>query len=180
MYRVMLYCNLFSDSRFNLDELDSLDNETIQNIRCQCTAVLNGYLLDEILELNSPIHFLRGLLVKLVQDELTGICAGWTSSCLPALQVCRKPGKSAITTCSLKIWASTYSSTTTSSSQATSDTCLKKYARLARQKEDFLSKSEFRKYTTSESPPPKFSHEKLGVAIILAHFNTSSEAGGGV
>ncbi|KAJ7939651.1 hypothetical protein B0H13DRAFT_1850420 [Mycena leptocephala] len=48
-----------------------------------------------------------------------------------------------------------------------------------RQNEDFLSKSEFRIYATSESPPPKFSHKKLDVAIILAHFNTSSEAGGG-
>ncbi|KAJ7939650.1 hypothetical protein B0H13DRAFT_2497473 [Mycena leptocephala] len=69
----MLYCNLLSDSRFNLDEIDSLDDETIQNIRRQRTAVLNGYLLDKILELNSSIHFLRGLLEKLVQDELTGV-----------------------------------------------------------------------------------------------------------
>ncbi|KAJ7937632.1 hypothetical protein B0H13DRAFT_1852267 [Mycena leptocephala] len=71
MYRIMLYCNLFSGSRFNLDEIDIV--ETIQNIRRQRTAVLNAYPLDEILELNSSVHFMRSLLEKLVQDELTGV-----------------------------------------------------------------------------------------------------------
>ncbi|KAJ7940093.1 hypothetical protein B0H13DRAFT_1850286 [Mycena leptocephala] len=230
MYRIMLYCNLFSDSRFSPDEIDSLDDETIQNIRRQRTAVLNGYLLHKILELNSSIHFLRGLLEKLVQDELTGVeyydlC--WVDILLSAgpasvLQAWEErdynvlaedlgfgasPSFSFMTVdlfvddnklFSGYFWHVFEKVCTTrklppakeddsgrggraaiSSSHKPSIKVNKSLIYSYRQNEDFLSKSEFRIYATSESPPPKFSHEKLDVAIILAHFNTSSEAGGG-
>ncbi|KAJ7777749.1 hypothetical protein B0H14DRAFT_2631485 [Mycena olivaceomarginata] len=100
-------------SRYNVDEIDGLDEKTIQKIRCQRTAVLNAYPLNEILELYSSVCFLRGLLEDIMKDELTrteeddaSLTCGWTSSCPLALPVCCKPGKSAITKCSLKIWAS--------------------------------------------------------------------------
>ncbi|KAJ7885355.1 hypothetical protein B0H14DRAFT_2699498 [Mycena olivaceomarginata] len=73
LYRIMLYCNLFSGSRYNLDEIDRLDDKTAQTIWRQRTAVLNAYPLDEILELHSSVVFLRGLLLELMRNELTEV-----------------------------------------------------------------------------------------------------------
>ncbi|KAJ7900688.1 hypothetical protein B0H14DRAFT_2671462 [Mycena olivaceomarginata] len=72
LYRIMLYCNL-SGSRYNLDEIDRLDDKTAQTIWRQRTAVLNAYPLDEILELHSSVVFLRGLLLELMRSELTEV-----------------------------------------------------------------------------------------------------------
>ncbi|KAJ7825157.1 hypothetical protein B0H13DRAFT_1918767 [Mycena leptocephala] len=49
-----------------------MDEETIKKIWRQRTAVLNAYPPDEILEIYSSVCFLRGLLEKLMEDELTG------------------------------------------------------------------------------------------------------------
>jgi hypothetical protein len=72
MYRILLYCELFSGSHYHLNEIDNMDEETIKKIWRQRTAVLNAYPPDEILEICSSVCFLRGLLKKLVEDELMG------------------------------------------------------------------------------------------------------------
>jgi hypothetical protein len=70
MYRIMLYCELFNGSRWNLDEIDILDEEIFNRIWSQRTAVLDTYPLDEILEIYSSVHFLRGMIEKLMVNEL--------------------------------------------------------------------------------------------------------------
>ncbi|KAJ7922070.1 hypothetical protein B0H13DRAFT_2317831 [Mycena leptocephala] len=70
MYRVMLYCELFGGSHYHLNEIDNLDEGTIKKVWRQRTAVLNAYPLDQILEIYSPVGFLRSLLEKLMEDEL--------------------------------------------------------------------------------------------------------------
>ncbi|KAJ7927071.1 hypothetical protein B0H13DRAFT_1598985 [Mycena leptocephala] len=70
MYRIMLYCELFNGSRWNLDEIDILDEQIFHRIWSQRTAVLDTYPLDEILEIYSSVHFLRGLIEKLMGNEL--------------------------------------------------------------------------------------------------------------
>ncbi|KAJ7504006.1 hypothetical protein B0H11DRAFT_1983287 [Mycena galericulata] len=71
MYRILPYCELFSGSHYHLNEIDNMDEETIKKIWRQRTAVLSTYLPDEILEIYSSVCFLRGLLEKLMEDELT-------------------------------------------------------------------------------------------------------------
>ncbi|KAJ7867353.1 hypothetical protein B0H14DRAFT_2731228 [Mycena olivaceomarginata] len=70
MYRIMLYCELFNGSRWNLDEIDILDEQIFNHIWSQRTAVLDTYPLDEILEIYSSVHFLRGMIEKLMVNEL--------------------------------------------------------------------------------------------------------------
>jgi hypothetical protein len=65
--------SFLSGSRYNLDEIDRLDDRTTQTIWRQRTAVLNAYPLDEILELHSSVVFLRGLLLELMRNELTEV-----------------------------------------------------------------------------------------------------------
>ncbi|KAJ7904878.1 hypothetical protein B0H13DRAFT_1881555 [Mycena leptocephala] len=72
MYRILLYCELFGGSQYHLNEIDNMDEETIKKIWHQRTAVLNAYPPDEILEMYASVCFLRGLLEKLMEDELTG------------------------------------------------------------------------------------------------------------
>ncbi|KAJ7893654.1 hypothetical protein B0H14DRAFT_2684428 [Mycena olivaceomarginata] len=62
--------NLFNGSRWNLDEIDILDEQIFNRIWSQRTAVLNTYPLDEILEIYSSVHFLRGMIEKLMVNEL--------------------------------------------------------------------------------------------------------------
>ncbi|KAJ7820832.1 hypothetical protein B0H14DRAFT_2599697 [Mycena olivaceomarginata] len=90
--------NIYSSigSHYHLNEIDNMDEKTIKKIWRQRTAVLNAYPPDEILEIYSSVCFLRGLLEKLMEDELT-----WTGD-----EVCGKPGKRAITTYSLMLWGS--------------------------------------------------------------------------
>ncbi|KAJ7793607.1 hypothetical protein B0H14DRAFT_3559551 [Mycena olivaceomarginata] len=61
---------LFNGSRWNLDEIDILDEQIFNRIWSQRTAVLDTYPLDEILEIYSSVHFLRGLIEKLMGNEL--------------------------------------------------------------------------------------------------------------
>ncbi|KAJ7851178.1 hypothetical protein B0H14DRAFT_3451567 [Mycena olivaceomarginata] len=85
------------------------NSEVLAPSRCQLTAVLNAYPLNEILELYSSICFLRGLLETLMKDVLTRTEDDdlWQDILLSAgLPVCCNPGKSAITKCLVKIWAS--------------------------------------------------------------------------
>ncbi|KAJ7878095.1 hypothetical protein B0H14DRAFT_3779665 [Mycena olivaceomarginata] len=53
MYRILLYCELFSGSHYHLNEIDNMDEKTIKKIWRQRTAVLNAYPPDEILEIYS-------------------------------------------------------------------------------------------------------------------------------
>ncbi|KAJ7937943.1 hypothetical protein B0H13DRAFT_2302413 [Mycena leptocephala] len=70
MYRIVLYCELFNGSRWNLDEIDILDEQIFNRIWSQRTAILDTYPLVEILEIYSSVHFLRGLIEKLMGNEL--------------------------------------------------------------------------------------------------------------
>ncbi|KAJ7909568.1 hypothetical protein B0H13DRAFT_1877615 [Mycena leptocephala] len=109
MYCILLYCAQFSSSHCHRNEIDNMDEETIKKIWRQRTAVLSAYPPDEILEICSSVCFLRGLLEKLMEAELTGTGDEdlyWLEILPLALPVCGKPGKRVITTYSLKIWAS--------------------------------------------------------------------------
>ncbi|KAJ6541070.1 hypothetical protein DFH09DRAFT_1041602 [Mycena vulgaris] len=68
-YRIMLYCNLFPGDRYSLDEIEDLDDDVIDKIRRQRTAVLNQYPTDELLELFSVVKFLTGIFCDIVADE---------------------------------------------------------------------------------------------------------------
>ncbi|KAJ7878129.1 hypothetical protein B0H14DRAFT_2711838, partial [Mycena olivaceomarginata] len=61
MYRIMLYCELFNGSRWNLDEIDILDEQIFNHLWSQRTAILEIY---------SSVHFLRGMIEKLMVNEL--------------------------------------------------------------------------------------------------------------
>ncbi|KAJ7841926.1 hypothetical protein B0H14DRAFT_3693301 [Mycena olivaceomarginata] len=60
MYRIMLYCNQFPGSGFI-----QYDDESIEDIRKQRTAVLSEYSTNELLQLHSAVKFLRRIFFKL-------------------------------------------------------------------------------------------------------------------
>jgi hypothetical protein len=60
MYRIMLYCNQFPGSGFI-----QYDDESIEDIRKQRTAVLSEYSTNELLQLHSAVKFLRRIFFNL-------------------------------------------------------------------------------------------------------------------
>ncbi|KAJ7938808.1 hypothetical protein B0H13DRAFT_1851390 [Mycena leptocephala] len=72
IFLFLIGTHLFGGSHYHLNEIDNMDEETIKKIWRQRTAVLNAYPPDEILEMYASVCFLRGLLEKLMEDELTG------------------------------------------------------------------------------------------------------------
>ncbi|KAK6981647.1 hypothetical protein R3P38DRAFT_3113885 [Favolaschia claudopus] len=70
MYRIMLYCRLFSGGRYTLEDIENLEEEGgIQQIQNQRTAVLSEYPTDELLQLYAVVCFLRGILEHVIDDE---------------------------------------------------------------------------------------------------------------
>ncbi|KAF8179332.1 hypothetical protein K438DRAFT_1254882 [Mycena galopus ATCC 62051] len=61
-YRIMLYCNIFPASRYNLDELANMEKDTVKAIQRQRTAVLKEYPTDELLEVYAVACFMRDVL----------------------------------------------------------------------------------------------------------------------
>lgn len=61
MYRIKLYCALFPGDRYGFEELEDMDDDTIQKIERQRTAVLNEYLTDELLQLYSVLKFMKSI-----------------------------------------------------------------------------------------------------------------------
>jgi hypothetical protein len=58
MYRIMLYCHLFPGNRYSQEDIDPDDEELIDKIRKQRTAILSEYPTDDLRELNSAVKFL--------------------------------------------------------------------------------------------------------------------------
>ncbi|KAK7007517.1 hypothetical protein R3P38DRAFT_3027741 [Favolaschia claudopus] len=69
MYRIMLYCRLFPGDRYTLDEIEDLEEEGIQQIQKQRTAVLAEYATDELMQLYAVVRFLCGILEHVIGDE---------------------------------------------------------------------------------------------------------------
>ncbi|KAJ7913059.1 hypothetical protein B0H13DRAFT_1874225 [Mycena leptocephala] len=152
--------------------------------------------VDEILELNSSVHFMRSLLEKLVQDKLTGVeyydlC--WVDILLSAgptsvLQAWELPAKDLGFDLFVNdnklfsgyafegVWTNRKlppakedddsgrggRAAISSSHEPSSIKVNKSLIYSYRQNEDFLRKSEFRIYATSESPPPKIFPRDIG------------------
>ncbi|KAJ7678652.1 hypothetical protein B0H17DRAFT_1334094 [Mycena rosella] len=68
-YRIMLYCSVFPGNRYEFDEIEALDDQQIEKIRGQRTAMLNRYQTDELLELFSVVKFIQGILSSVVDDD---------------------------------------------------------------------------------------------------------------
>ncbi|KAJ7800929.1 hypothetical protein B0H14DRAFT_3885345 [Mycena olivaceomarginata] len=58
MYRIMLYCHLFPGNRYSQEEIDPDDEELLDKIRKQRTAILSEYPTDDLRELHSAVKFL--------------------------------------------------------------------------------------------------------------------------
>ncbi|KAF8209525.1 hypothetical protein K438DRAFT_1811206 [Mycena galopus ATCC 62051] len=65
MYRIMLYCGQFSGSGYSEEDAFLEDEDILDNIRKQRTAVLNEYATDELQQLNSVVKFLRTILLSM-------------------------------------------------------------------------------------------------------------------
>ncbi|KAJ7678658.1 hypothetical protein B0H17DRAFT_1235569 [Mycena rosella] len=63
-YRIILYCSVFPGNRYELDEIEALDNQ-------QRTAMLNRYQTDELLELFSVVKFIHGIISGVVDETLS-------------------------------------------------------------------------------------------------------------
>ncbi|KAF7346975.1 hypothetical protein MVEN_01450300 [Mycena venus] len=61
-YRIMLYCNIFPGSRYDLDALADLRKAVVKQIQRQRTAVLGAYPTDELLEVYAVARFMRDVL----------------------------------------------------------------------------------------------------------------------
>ncbi|KAF7342246.1 hypothetical protein MVEN_01812600 [Mycena venus] len=70
MYRIMLYCNQFSGTRYTEEEIELNDEEILDKIRKQRTAVLNEYPTDELQQLHSVVQFLRSIFISLSTTDL--------------------------------------------------------------------------------------------------------------
>ncbi|KAJ6603572.1 hypothetical protein DFH09DRAFT_1301359 [Mycena vulgaris] len=68
-YRIILHCKVFPRIRYTLDELVDLENDTVQHIQRQRTALLSTYPTDELLQLYVIARFMRETIVALVNDE---------------------------------------------------------------------------------------------------------------
>ncbi|KAJ7828680.1 hypothetical protein B0H14DRAFT_2594530 [Mycena olivaceomarginata] len=82
MYPIMLYCELFNGSRWNLDEIGILDEEIFNRIWSQRIAVLDTYPLDEILEIySSTSHNAKDLYLEiLLSAGPDGVWEAWEAS----------------------------------------------------------------------------------------------------
>ncbi|KAJ7848825.1 hypothetical protein B0H14DRAFT_2356546 [Mycena olivaceomarginata] len=58
MYRIMLYCHLFPGNRYSQEEIDPDDEELLDKIRKQRTAILSEYPTDDLREVHSAVKFL--------------------------------------------------------------------------------------------------------------------------
>jgi hypothetical protein len=54
----MLYCHLFPGNRYSQEEIDPDDEELLDKIRKQRTAILSEYPTDDLRELHSAVKFL--------------------------------------------------------------------------------------------------------------------------
>ncbi|KAJ7882481.1 hypothetical protein B0H13DRAFT_2048093 [Mycena leptocephala] len=77
MYRIMLYCHLFPGNRYSQEDIDPDDEELIDKIRKQRTAILSEYPTDDLRELNSAVKFLCS-----VFDSVTNTQSNITESLL--------------------------------------------------------------------------------------------------
>ncbi|KAK7055609.1 hypothetical protein R3P38DRAFT_3304799 [Favolaschia claudopus] len=64
MYRIMLFCNLFPSTSYSED----MDDECIEKIRRQRTAMLREYPTTELRELHSVTKFLQGICEEVAPD----------------------------------------------------------------------------------------------------------------
>ncbi|KAK6996804.1 hypothetical protein R3P38DRAFT_3627815 [Favolaschia claudopus] len=64
MYRIMLFCNLFPSTSYSED----MDDECIEKIRRQRTAMLKEYPTTELQELHSVTKFLQGICEEVAPD----------------------------------------------------------------------------------------------------------------
>ncbi|KAJ7898993.1 hypothetical protein B0H13DRAFT_2664456 [Mycena leptocephala] len=68
-YRIMLYCNIFPGTRYDLDELVDLGKAGVKRIQRQRTAVLNEYPTDELLQVYAVARFMRDVLEVIDEDS---------------------------------------------------------------------------------------------------------------
>ncbi|KAF7346974.1 hypothetical protein MVEN_01450200 [Mycena venus] len=61
-YRIMLYCNMFPGTRYDLDELADMEQDIVKAVQRQRTAVLREYPTDELLEVYAVARFMRDVL----------------------------------------------------------------------------------------------------------------------
>jgi hypothetical protein len=61
-YRIILYCNIFPGTCYNLDELAGLHKAEVKKIQRQRTAVLNEYPTDELQQVYAVARFMRDVL----------------------------------------------------------------------------------------------------------------------
>ncbi|KAJ7841685.1 hypothetical protein B0H14DRAFT_1040971 [Mycena olivaceomarginata] len=90
-YRIMLYCNLFPSTRYDLDELANMVRPKSSKY-AQRTAVLGDYPVDELLEVYAVARFMRDVLgeLKITRPRM------WSTPCsLPAQVVSSAPGRPA-------------------------------------------------------------------------------------
>ncbi|KAJ6483155.1 hypothetical protein C8R45DRAFT_1000732 [Mycena sanguinolenta] len=89
VYRVMLYSNLFPHGRYENDEILDMDDECVDKIRKQRTAVLNEYPTDELRELWSVVKFFVDIFDRVdVNDPnmISGLLSTGPSGVLQAWQ----------------------------------------------------------------------------------------------
>ncbi|KAJ7198045.1 hypothetical protein B0H12DRAFT_603819 [Mycena haematopus] len=68
-YRIMLYCNLFPASRYDLDQLSGLEEDEVRDIQQQRTALLSTYPTDELLQLYAVARFMRDAFVAVASSN---------------------------------------------------------------------------------------------------------------
>ncbi|KAJ7914354.1 hypothetical protein B0H13DRAFT_2002868 [Mycena leptocephala] len=77
MYRIMLYCHLFPGNHYSQEDIDPDNEELIDKIRKQRTAILSKYPTNDLWELNSAVKFLCS-----VFDSVTNVQSNITESLL--------------------------------------------------------------------------------------------------
>ncbi|KAJ7501071.1 hypothetical protein B0H11DRAFT_2224908 [Mycena galericulata] len=95
MYRIMMFCNMFTEGPFEGEDIDDTMEGRVEMIRLQRIAVLNEYSTVELQQLYSAVKFLRGILrtVAIHPREITMdalLCLG-PAAALHAYKLRRRP-----------------------------------------------------------------------------------------
>ncbi|KAJ7850714.1 hypothetical protein B0H13DRAFT_52615 [Mycena leptocephala] len=69
VYRIWLYTSIFSGDRYSLDDINELDDDEIDLIQRQRTAMLNEYPTDELFQLYAVVRSFRGILEDVCDED---------------------------------------------------------------------------------------------------------------
>jgi hypothetical protein len=64
-----LYTSIFPGDRYSLDDIDELNDDEIDLIQCQRTAMLSEYPTDELFQLYAVVRFFHGNLEDVGDEE---------------------------------------------------------------------------------------------------------------